>query len=424
MTSGNSQRHSIETLLLDLYYSAMIYQWICNFNATTSFGRSCSSLTHGMGRFALYQHVMTSRRVATLNRRFPFITYSDGERNSHLSLFAVTSTTTCRRCLLPFFAYFIRRLVPNDPPFDMPPRKKARTDASTSVPAGSGRITRSRAKALKEQAGATTTEQHRAAERPLEVQRQPEVAVEVRIKPQVRTLPLSVIEDLALDVLIEIFVQLHPRDLLSLARTSKAFRAFLMNRRSTPVWQTVRRQVSEKIPECPLELSEPKYAVLLFTSECMHCGQAGVEEAYWKILARYCSVCEKTEIVTEQDIVGLLSDIEDVYQDEEGPVLTLVKDEWRYFPCLEGIQYYHRREVAQLELLLRSRKRQKLTKRQAIEYAIGAVQKRAKFVRELLEWALRQEAERMREIAHMRSVRASQVKERLVQLGWAEDLSI
>ena len=94
--------------------------------------------------------------------------------------------------------------------------------------------------------------------------------------------------------------------------------------------------------------------------------------------------------------------------------------------CLEGIQYYHRPEVAQLELLLRSRKRQKLTKRQAIEYAIGAVQKRAKvvhidtvnllsrliarqqFVRELLEWALRQEAERMREIAHMRSVRASQ----------------
>ena len=70
-------------------------------------------------------------------------------------------------------------------------------------------------------------------------------------------------------VYTQIFSRLHPRDLLSLARTSKAFRSFLMNRRSTRVWQAARQAVSDRIPQCPYELSEPKYAVLLFTSECM-----------------------------------------------------------------------------------------------------------------------------------------------------------
>ncbi|KAI0332368.1 hypothetical protein GY45DRAFT_1299392 [Cubamyces sp. BRFM 1775] len=301
----------------------------------------------------------------------------------------------------------------------MPPRKKARTDAS-AVPTPSGRITRSRAKALEEQGDAAGTRKHEDSKQP-EIQQQAQTPVEVRIKPYDRTLPLSAIEDMPLDVLIEIFSRLHPRDLLSLARTSKAFRSFLMNRRSTRVWQAARQAVSERIPQCPYELSEPKYAVLLFTSECMHCGQLGVEKAYWKILARYCCACEATEVVSRETIAGLLSSIEDETQARDGPVLTIIREAW--CPWSGLLEYYHRPEVAHLQLLLRVLKRHKLTKRQVIEDAMAAVEKRAKFVQVLEGWAVQEELRKKQEIIHLRNARASQAKERLVQLGWAEELT-
>ena len=63
---------------------------------------------------------------------------------------------------------------------------------------------------------------------------------------------------------------MHPRDLLSLARTTRAFRAFLMNPRSARLsWRAAREgQVKPPMPECPSFLSEPAYANLVFGSVC------------------------------------------------------------------------------------------------------------------------------------------------------------
>ncbi|KAH9895116.1 hypothetical protein C8Q73DRAFT_646031 [Cubamyces lactineus] len=282
----------------------------------------------------------------------------------------------------------------------MPPKKKARTDASAAT-ITSGRVTRSRAKALKEQSDAMATSEHKVTEQP-EVQPQPQAAVEVRIKPQVRTLPLSVIEDLALDVLIEIFVKLHPCDLLSLARTSKAFRAFLMNRRSTGVWKAARRRVSGRIPGCPRELSEPQYAVLVFTSECMRCGQLGVEKAYWEILARYCRVCKATEM--EIPAVSATNHVSHI----SCPDFTEPRSSTSHY---ESIQYYHQPEVARFKFLLQSRERQKLTKRQVIEYAMAAVQTREKV------------APIPRLVKFLTRSLLADIMQRLAQLEWAEELS-
>ncbi|KAI0744162.1 hypothetical protein C8Q80DRAFT_1355856 [Daedaleopsis nitida] len=60
-----------------------------------------------------------------------------------------------------------------------------------------------------------------------------------------------------LDVLLEIFALLHPRDLLCLARTTRDFRAFLMSReRSIFLWRTARKAI-KGLPEPPPPLSEP-----------------------------------------------------------------------------------------------------------------------------------------------------------------------
>lgn len=69
----------------------------------------------------------------------------------------------------------------------------------------------------------------------------------------------------------QIFRFLHPRDLLNLARTSKDFRALLLNRSSALFWKTSRKQI-EGLPEIPDHVSEPAYANLLF---CNHCHVGG-----------------------------------------------------------------------------------------------------------------------------------------------------
>ena len=65
---------------------------------------------------------------------------------------------------------------------------------------------------------------------------------------------------------LQIFSCLSPNDIISLSRTSKGFRETLMTRNATTVWKAARKRVGA--PDCPPCLSEPQWAVLLFTNTC------------------------------------------------------------------------------------------------------------------------------------------------------------
>lgn len=65
----------------------------------------------------------------------------------------------------------------------------------------------------------------------------------------------------------QIFGHLKPLDLLHLARTTKDLRAILMARSSTSIWKHARSQFDD-LPDCPDDLSEPRYAELLFGKAC------------------------------------------------------------------------------------------------------------------------------------------------------------
>ncbi|KAI0744141.1 hypothetical protein C8Q80DRAFT_1122411 [Daedaleopsis nitida] len=92
-----------------------------------------------------------------------------------------------------------------------------------------------------------------------------------------------------------IFSLLHPRDLLNLARTSKAFRAFLMSRHCASLWKAARQQMPS-LPECPSHLSEPVYANLVFFTHCHRCLKPKVTIAIWEFSVRYCSECKEVII--------------------------------------------------------------------------------------------------------------------------------
>jgi len=68
----------------------------------------------------------------------------------------------------------------------------------------------------------------------------------------------------------QIFSLLHPRDLLRVSWTTKAFRSVLSDRSSKPIWKASLASV-DGLPPCPSDLPEPAYATLLFNPYCSVC---------------------------------------------------------------------------------------------------------------------------------------------------------
>ena len=66
---------------------------------------------------------------------------------------------------------------------------------------------------------------------------------------------------------MQIFSNLHPKDLLNLSRTCKKFRSFFLHRSNEGLWKTARERV-EDVPERPPFLSEPAFANILFGNAC------------------------------------------------------------------------------------------------------------------------------------------------------------
>ncbi|KZT71787.1 hypothetical protein DAEQUDRAFT_665528 [Daedalea quercina L-15889] len=107
--------------------------------------------------------------------------------------------------------------------------------------------------------------------------------------------------DMPLDVLLEIFCYMEPRDLLSLARTTKPFREFLMHHSSANMWKAARANIAG-LPDCPPYLSEPAFANLAFSPYCHNCLKPNVQTIFWEFSKRYCPSCTKEFTITERQM--------------------------------------------------------------------------------------------------------------------------
>ncbi|KAK0451975.1 uncharacterized protein EV420DRAFT_1559501 [Desarmillaria tabescens] len=104
---------------------------------------------------------------------------------------------------------------------------------------------------------------------------------------------LQRMSDIPLDILLEIFSHLDPRDLLHLCRTSKSLRAVLLDRSALFVWKSARRNL-ENLPAILDDLSEPRYASLLFDKHCQLClAPAKTNYVQWSARIRCCDDCLK-----------------------------------------------------------------------------------------------------------------------------------
>lgn len=67
----------------------------------------------------------------------------------------------------------------------------------------------------------------------------------------------------------QIASHLQPLDVLHLSRVSIELRETLMSRKMRSIWVAARNGMDPRMPECPEGLSEPRYASLVFETQCM-----------------------------------------------------------------------------------------------------------------------------------------------------------
>ncbi|RPD72985.1 hypothetical protein L226DRAFT_142501 [Lentinus tigrinus ALCF2SS1-7] len=104
------------------------------------------------------------------------------------------------------------------------------------------------------------------------------------------------LQSLPLDLYFELARHLRPIDLLTLARTSKVLRAFLLAKRNQQVWRITLYAVP-LLPPCPEDMSEPLYSALLFDNHCWVCGDDEAHSVDYFLRLRLCSWCFDEEYI-------------------------------------------------------------------------------------------------------------------------------
>ncbi|RPD58196.1 hypothetical protein L226DRAFT_142665 [Lentinus tigrinus ALCF2SS1-7] len=98
------------------------------------------------------------------------------------------------------------------------------------------------------------------------------------------------IPGLPVEIISEIASHMHPLDLLSYSRTSKAYRKILLSRGSRVAWNASLATVPD-LPPCPPDMSQPKYAALIFDCHCFACGADDANAVDYALRVRFCDEC-------------------------------------------------------------------------------------------------------------------------------------
>ncbi|TCD62300.1 hypothetical protein EIP91_007096 [Steccherinum ochraceum] len=217
------------------------------------------------------------------------------------------------------------------------------------------------------------------------------------------------IPNLPIDMLHEIFQHLTPPDLLSLSRTNKEFRSFILRKNAVGIWRGARQNI-EGLPDCPSYMSEPAYANLMFSPHCHRCLTGNIQNIIVPFSVRYCNNCKKSLCVESYLLGGrggydggLTADMFCTIPGERRKVLY-------HGPDVEGIWEEWRAltdEQAREEFKQRHRER-------VVEVMAHASQC-AKFIED-------RKSSRAAELKAEKGKKLDQVVERLRALGWGPEL--
>ncbi|KAJ7461802.1 hypothetical protein B0H11DRAFT_2056102 [Mycena galericulata] len=129
-------------------------------------------------------------------------------------------------------------------------------------------------------------------------------------KPVVASSKTCYLTTIPLDVLLEIFGRLGPKELILLARTNHTFREHLLSKAANGVWK--RSRENEDGPDCPDDLSEQRWAHLLYAeARCQSCGAKNVQRIDFGLRRRACTSCLKANLVVTSSFNKRFPHLED-----------------------------------------------------------------------------------------------------------------
>ncbi|PIL23931.1 hypothetical protein GSI_13682 [Ganoderma sinense ZZ0214-1] len=217
--------------------------------------------------------------------------------------------------------------------------------------------------------------------------------------------------NMPLDVLLEIFGFMHPRDLLNLARTNKSFRAFLMSKNAQFLWKASLENV-DGLPKCPSYMNEPTYVNLLFFNHCHNCLKNNVRVVLFHCSARYCPACRKTMFEDDFQYRKLFKEI----TSDAGEYPT-----WFCSFTDSSTLLLHKPEIAAFEARWKG-----LDSEAAKKDLVRECKDKRKLIddasQEFYSWESQQKAKRSDELDEIRAGRLEAIRGRLREAGWEKEL--
>ncbi|KAH9895869.1 hypothetical protein C8Q73DRAFT_689832 [Cubamyces lactineus] len=125
---------------------------------------------------------------------------------------------------------------------------------------------------------------------------------------------LASLMHLPMDIFYEVASNLHPLDLLHMARTSKYLRSIVLSRKCKFLWTASLSEI-DGLPSCPTGMSEPAYVALVFGRLCLLCGAPRALWVDYAIRLRLCRACRiahikpGTQILTDNELSTLAGEL-------------------------------------------------------------------------------------------------------------------
>ncbi|KAI0794298.1 hypothetical protein C8Q74DRAFT_1365780 [Fomes fomentarius] len=118
---------------------------------------------------------------------------------------------------------------------------------------------------------------------------------------------------LPLELVVEVFSHVHPRDIWALLRTSKVIRSVLLDKKTKKyLWDVVLANASDvpRLPAC-VNLSPPAWIHLLYCNICHRCGSEGDSiDVAWQWSMRCCRQCRSDISYTRDEVSKLIKAVD------------------------------------------------------------------------------------------------------------------
>ncbi|CAE6535525.1 unnamed protein product [Rhizoctonia solani] len=218
---------------------------------------------------------------------------------------------------------------------------------------------------------------------------------------------------LPVDVFVNIASYFQLQDVLALSRVNSFLRRLLRSRESEPIWRSARLNLVG-LPPCPKELSEPKYAALLFSKICTLCDRRALQSMDPVLLERLCGKCKDTELV---DLAQLQYEFDASLLFTSTTILPRYSEDW---PERGPWCFYDDVKVVKVKLDEFDAAGDANAKESWIKRRQEIVKAREQSSEPLREWFQQLDANREAELDHRRVARETEIKTRLKALGHDE----